>query len=325
MKVLVTGSTGFIGSQLCRALIVRGDAVRAFHRPSSSLAALESLPVEHVIGDILQPETLLAAMQGVEAVFHVAATLGRNAAIDPGYLATTQGTHNVWTAARQCGVRRLVHTSSVAALGVPSGNQPVDERHTWNIRPEWWDYGYAKYRAEMEVQRAVAGGLDAVIVNPAVVLGPGDLNRISGDIVVQIARRPLPVSVTGGLNVIHVDDVVAGHLAALECGRCGERYILSGENLTHQRFLTLIAQAVGVRPPRGALPGGLVRPLAVPLSWVESLASLPISGRDLWKAGRYFYFSNAKARSELGVALDLAATKAIQDAVVWYRKRGEIG
>jgi nucleoside-diphosphate-sugar epimerase len=141
--LILLRSTGFIGSQICRALAGRGEQVRAFHRPSSSLAALEGLEVEHALGDLEQPETLAAAMQGVEAVFHTAAKVGLREKSDFKTV-TVIGTRAVLEAARAAGVRRVVHTSSVAALGVPDRGSddlspiPMNEQHTWNYRPEWW-------------------------------------------------------------------------------------------------------------------------------------------------------------------------------------------
>ncbi len=235
MKILVTGSTGFIGGALCQALVAQGGhSVRAFHRVNSSLRLLEGLPVEHAIGDLTQPATLTAAMEGIEAVFHAAAWMGDS---EPGrlYAVTVEGTRAVLRAARQAGVRRLVHTSSVAALGVPPPHRVtlMDETHTWNIRPEQYPYGYAKYLAELEIQKEVAQGLDAVIVNPALVLGAGDIHRGSTSILLKVAQRKVGVTMEGGLNVVHIQDVVNGHLKALECGQTGERYILGGQNLSY--------------------------------------------------------------------------------------------
>ena len=325
--VLVTGASGFIGSQLCRALAGEGLRVRAFHRSSSSLVNLEGLAVEHAVGDINRPETLAEAMQGVEAVFHTAALLGWPRDPREMYAVTVEGTRNVLAAAREAGVRRVVHTSSVAALGVPDGprgGQPLlmDERHTWNFRPEWWRYGHAKYLAEMAVQEAVALGQDIVMVNPAVVLGPGDLNRVSGGILVKVAQRKVPVGAPGGLNVVHIEDVVRGHLAALSQGATGERYILGGENLPHMRFLQMAAEAAGVPAPRLAVPGGLARRLSTPVSLARRWLPLPVSGDALHRIGLYFYYDTTKARNALGLGDSLPARQAIVDAYTWFREHG---
>lgn len=344
MLALVTGSTGFIGSHLCRALLDAGWQVRALHRPTSSLAALEGLEVEHALGDITQPETLKPAMRGVEVVFHAAALLGRARRPEAMYAVTVGGTRNVLEAAAEAGVRRVVHTSSVAALGPPVALPPpahtssiqqqedpelargtsllMDENHSWNYRPEWWRYSHAKYLAEMEVQRKVACGLDVVIVNPSVVIGPSDLNRVSGDIVIKVAQRRVPVAISGGLNVIHIADTVRGHLAALERGRTGERYILAGENLSIARFLQLIAEEAGVPSPRVILPARLLRRLAAPAVLLGKALPLPVSGEILRQAGYYFWYDTQKAGQELGITGLMPARLAIRDALQWYRERG---
>ena len=328
MKILVTGSTGFIGSHLCQALVSAGENVRAFHRPSSSLEGLAGLAVERAIGDITRPDTLKPAMQDIEVVFHCAAMLGLPNDPDQMYKVTVQGTRNVMQAARRAGVRRLVHTSSVAALGVPLETQqaaspiPMDERHTWNFPPDRWRYGHAKYLAEMEVQFAVAQGLDAVIVNPAIVIGAGDLNRISGDTIIHLAQGHIPVAVAAGLNAIHIEDVVRGHLAALELGKTGERYILGAENLTLLQFLQIIAQVAGVNAPKISLPARLVRGLARPAQAAEKLLTLPVSSELLYKAGYFFYYDTRKAQKELGFCARLSVRRSVAEAYAWYLGQG---
>lgn len=320
MNVLVTGASGFIGGNLCRALVQAGHRVRAFHRASSVLTLLEGLDVEHAVGDLTQPETVARAMEGIEVVFHAAAWMGNS---DPGklYAVTVEGTRTVLRCAREAGVRRVVHTSSVAALGVPEYRSPfpINENHTWNYRPERYPYGYAKYLAELEVQRAVAQGLDAVIVNPALVFGAGDVYRQSRSLLRQVAARRFPFSVEGGLNVVHIDDVIEGHLAALEHGRTGERYILGGENLSLHAMLSLAASVVGVPPPTLVLPAGIVRAAAIPLNAFQRFLNLPVPVETLHLAGYYFYFDTTKARRELGIALERSARQAFADAWEWMR------
>ncbi len=339
LKVLVTGSTGFIGSNLCRALLAQGHQVRAFHRQTSQLTTLVGLEVEHAIGDITELDTLVKAMQGIEVVFHAAAQVGAPRDVRKMYTVTVGGTQRVLQAALKAGVRRVVHTSSVAALGLPEQAQRgfdkageaihqsliMDERHTWNNRPDWWFYGHAKYLAEMQVQKAVAQGLDVVIVNPAAVIGAGDINRVSGDVVVHAAQGHIPIAIPGGLNIVHISDVVRGHLAALANGRTGERYILGGENMTHRRFLQIVADVVGVHPPHFVVPMGLARLLIRPMSLVWKLLPLPLSGDDLHRIGYYFYYDTLKARLELGMKETLTARQAVIDAFTWYREQGVIG
>ncbi len=328
MDVLVTGSTGFVGSQLCRALAERGHRVRAFHRATSSLVGLEGLEVEHYLGDLTRPVTLSLAMQGVEAVFHTAALLGGVSDLRLYQAVTVAGTRAVMQAALAAGVRRVVHTSSVAALGVPetgpSGATPtlLDEHHTWNYIPERWPYGYAKYLAELEVQKAVAQGLEAVIVNPGYIQGAGDVYRQSSSLVLAVAEGRLAVTVTGGLNAVHIDDVVAGHLAALERGCPGERYILGGQNMTYTHLLALAAQATGVKAPAAQLPTGLVRLLAGPARWVRPFVKLPVGPELLALAGNYFYFDTRKAREVLALSEPRTIEDAIREAYEWSKREG---
>jgi dihydroflavonol-4-reductase len=329
MDILVTGSTGFVGSAICRALAAQGHRARAFHRATSSLRGLEGLAVEHFVGDLNQPESLAPAMQGAEAVFHVAAVLGGS---DPRRLeaVTVRGTRAVLQAARAAGVRRVVHTSSVAALGIPETgphagqSSPfalLDEHHTWNDKPAGWPYGYAKYLAELEVQAAVAEGLEVVIVNPGFILGAGDIYRTSGSLIAEVARGRIPVTVPGGLNVVHIDDVVDGHLAALERGCPGERYILGGQNMTHTHLLELAAEAAGVRAPTFEIPAGLVHLLQAPMRLAQPFIKAPISPEQLALAGLYFYYDTRKSHDQLGLPTPRPIEDAVREAYTWLTRK----
>ena len=336
MKILVTGSTGFIGSQLCRALVEQGHRVLAFHRSSSSLRGLEGIPgcheqlalsdvagcLEHVLGDLNQADTLAAALRDVEVVFHTAGLTNPGAQSARLYNVNVEGTRNLLQAAQTAGVRRVVHTSSVSAMGVPLlGSLPVDENHAWNFTPQDWPYGYSKYLAEMEVQKAVAAGLDVVIVNPSIVAGAGDLYNGPRSIVARAARRQVPFAVEGGLNVVHIADVVAGHIAAMQKGRRGERYLLCGQNLTHLEFIQAVSEQAGVPAPTLELPAGLVRALAGPLGALQSVIDLPVSASLLHLAGYHFYYNGDKARGELGLPEPRPAAAAVRDALAWLNEQ----
>ena len=320
MKALVTGSTGFLGSHICQALIERGWEVRAFHRPGSDLELIKNIPVEHAIGDITEPDCLGSALENVQVVFHTAAFLGGKTAHAPFQQVTVLGTRNILSAALKAGVERVVHTSSVAALGVPTllqqqGLSPelMDETHTWNYPAKRWPYGCAKYLAEIQVQKAVACGLDVVIVNPSQVLGAGDKNRRSDSIVTMVARRKIPFSVSGGLNLVHIDDVVQGHLAALDKGQRGERYILGGENITHTDLITRIASVANVHGPRLTLAGSLLRGLAGILSRFP-FRTLPFDPQQFYQAGYYFFYDTTKSKRELGLPKPQSISLAIREA-----------
>jgi dihydroflavonol-4-reductase len=326
MLALVTGSTGFIGSHLCRALLDAGYQVRAFHRRTSSLDLIQHLEVEHAIGDVTQPQTLSEALRKVDVVFHAASKVDYWRGPDGMYPITVGGTRNVLQAALDAGVQRVVYTSSVASLGVPDSNsvQLINENHVWNYRPEWWRYGHAKHLAEREVQTAVAQGLDAIIVNPSMVLGPGDANRISGEIVVQVARGIVRFGIPGGMNGIHIDDVARGQLLALEHGRTGERYILGGENDTFLHFIQKTAQVVGRRSPQLIIPSWILQPLASPLDFICRFIPMPVNGDLLRFTNHYLFYDTTKAQRELGFMAQKSIRQALQDAYDWYKNVGII-
>ena len=327
MRILVTGASGFIGSCLCRALCRQGHEVIALHRPTSLLAGLEGIPVQHRLGDMLDPSSLDAALPGVEVVFHTAAPMrpGRDpmATID----VHIRGTRNVLEAARRAGVRRLVHTSSVAALGVPDdtpSDSPetsplIDERHSWNYLPERWPYAFGKHASELEVRRAVEAGLEAVIVNPSAVFGAGDWYRTRRSLVAYAARgAPIPI-LPGGVNAVHIDDVIDGHLAALERGRPGERYILGGENLTLETMLRITAEVVGRRPSALRLPLRAVPLLRAMLEPLRTRLRLPIEPSLLWLAGYYFFYDTHKAQAELGLPAPRPYRLAAEETYAWLQ------
>ena len=324
MVVLVTGASGFVGSALCRALAQQGHHVRAFHRPTSNLLCLEGLLVEHAVGDILDPATLSPAVDGVELVYHTAAAMGPWKDPSANQRSHVVGTRNVLEACQAAGVRRVVHTSSVAALGLPdrgpAGWLPIDETHAWNLPDGRWPYGQAKHLSELEVLRAVREGLDAVIVNPSVVVGPGDLYRASSGVLPLLARGAWIPAVGGGVNVVSINDVVAGHQAAAERGRIGERYILSGEDLSIVRLLAISCEVAGRKPPRLVLPASLVRAAAGPVRLLEDRLRLPIGAELLVLAGRDFFYDRRKSRDELGLPQPVSYRHAAQQALAWYRE-----
>jgi len=329
MRILVTGSTGFIGSYLCRELIKKGHRVIAFHRSRSPRDLIKDLPVENAIGDITKPNTLIDPLKRVEVVFHTAAKLGKSTPEETNNV-TILGTRNVLNACLKSGVSRLIHTSSVAALGVPiypdipvnkTDITKLNENHSWNYRPEWWKYGSAKNQAEIEIQKAVSQGLDAVIVNPTLVIGAGDINRISGDIILRVARGQLRLATEGGLNVIHILDTIRGHILAMERGKTGERYILGNENLTHLEFLNKIARIVLASPPRIVIPGKALRLMSSTISAIERLFALPFAGEALHKAGYFFYYDSSKAERELGLMNEQSTDQAITESYLWYKEK----
>jgi dihydroflavonol-4-reductase len=324
MQALVTGATGFVGSNLAAALGARGDQVRAMRRNTSQLHALEGVPVEYVVGDILDPDSLTMAMQGCEVVFHVAAAAQYwRSGKETVYRVNVDGTRNVMQAALATGVERVVHTSSLAALGYPARGKLADESQAFPRELSWWPYGHSKYLAELEVRKAVEQGLPAVIVNPTIVIGPRDLNFISGSLVRASVKGQLRVVPPGGSNVVHVDDVVAGQLAAAERGRVGERYILGGENLSHWEIAMVMASVTGGSRPWLILPHWSLAPLACLVDAFNALSRRPplVAGEQIRLGGETFYVDSSKAVRELGLP-QTPFRRAASDAYAWYREHG---
>jgi dihydroflavonol-4-reductase len=301
--------------------------VRALHRPTSRLDALEGIPVEHALGDVNASDSLAQALHGCDVVFHVAAVADYwRQTLDQLYRVNVDGTRCVCKAALNARVKRLVFTSSIAALGISPGKL-ADEADTFNLAPERFRYGHSKFLAEQVIAEFVARGLDAVIVNPAIVLGPGDLNLISGSMVVEAARGHLPPFYPpGGTNYIHVNDVCAGHIAAAEKGRTGERYILGAHNLTTRQVMDTVCAVVGRPSPRFKLPAALINPLAVLLDITGKISPrpLPLSGEQLRLSAENIFVDSSKAIRELGLPQTPFRT-TVEETYTWYKQKGIIG
>jgi dihydroflavonol-4-reductase len=289
------------------------------------MAALEGIALERVVGDILDPGSLGAAMAGAERVFHAAAEAAhwRN----PAHLLDTavQGTRNVVEAAQAAGVRRLVLTSSVAALGVPAPGTLLDEQSEFNLPREEFLYGYAKRQAELAaLEVARRGGPEVVIVNPAGIMGPGDANRNTGTylLLLESIRRRAIVWTDGGAPFVHIDDVVEGHLAAMDRGRPGERYILNGENLEHRQVFNIIADITGGPRPWLKIPTALIGPAAWFLDGPARPLRLPIRGHTLRLSVHHIFADNSKSLRELGLPPPKPFRQAAQEAYDWYRAKG---
>jgi dihydroflavonol-4-reductase len=282
------------------------------------------LPVELLAGDILDPSSLERAMDGISLVYHAAAQSAYWRRPQDVLQSAVDGTRNVVRAARRARVKRLVLTSSVAALGVPAADKLLTEQDRFNLPAEQFLYGFSKWRSEEAAREEAGADLELVVVNPSIVLGAGDVNRISGSIILEAARGLAFVYTDGGVNYVHIDDVVAGHRAAAERGLPGHRYILGGENLTHRQALAEVARIVGRRPPWLRLPSGLVPPLAAVIDLVGRLVPTPLNGSQLRMSRHHLWVDIAKAESELGLAAPKPFSLAAQDAYDWYRAEGII-
>lgn len=320
MNILVTGATGFLGSHLAKALVAQGHTVRILRRQSSKLDALGDTPVEHVIGDLntVTPEMLM----GIDWVFHTAAVADYwRTAEDMIYKVNVEGTRQLLDAAQAAGVKRFIFTSSAAAIGFRHDGHTATEADSFDLRYRWLSpYGHSKHLAEQEVFKAIEQGLDAVILNPTVILGPGDINLISGSIVLEAAKGMLMVMPQqGGTNFIDVRDVVKMSLAAAEKGRCGERYLLGTINMTHKAMLKLTCSIVGAPMPKIPVPRLVMPAAARVVDLGRSLGiDIPADGNQIRMSARDIYFDCRKAWREL-VEPEISIQQSIADTYQWYK------
>ena len=322
---LVTGATGFVGSAVARALLATGHEVRVLARPNSNRRNLDDLSVEVAEGSLEDAASLARAAAGCRYLFHVAADY-RLWVTDPEAMrrANVEGTRLLMRAALDAGVDRVVYTSSVATLGlVPEG--PADETAPSRVEDMIGPYKRSKFEAEEVVRDLVSkGGLPAVIVNPSAPVGPRDRKPTpTGRLILEAARGQMPGYVDTGLNIVHVDDVAAGHLAAAEMGCVGERYILGGENLPLATILAEVARAAGQRAPRIRIPYAIAYSAAIGAELTARLrGNEPFITRDgVRMARKRMYFTSAKASRKLGYK-PRPARVAIADAVGWFKANG---
>jgi dihydroflavonol-4-reductase len=325
VRALVTGVSGFVGAAVARNLLQAGWQVRALLRASSDRRNVQGLAVECVEADLQQPASLPAALQGCEALFHVAAEY-RLWTREPAslYRSNVEGTRHLLTAAGESGIARIVYTSSVATLRLRADGAAAHESDIAQLDEMIGHYKRSKFLAEQWVQQAARDGLPVVIVNPSTPVGPGDVKPTpTGRLVLDAATGRMPAYVDTGLNIVHVDDVAEGHRLAWQHGRIGERYILGGTDLTLRQILQMIAQIVGRPAPRIRLPHALVLPVAY---IAEAFARLTggdtrISVDGVRMARHHMFFSSEKAARELGYQAR-APELAFRDAIEWFRAQG---
>ena len=326
MTTLVTGASGFVGAAVARQLLAQGHEVRALVRPGGDRRNLQGLALSLVEGDLGDPDSLRRAVAGCEWLFHIAADY-RLWVPDPQAMlrVNVAGTETLLKLAGDAGVKRIIYTSSVAALGLNQDRSPADEETRARLENMIGHYKRSKFIAEQAVRKLVATqGLPVVIANPAAPLGPRDVKPTpTGRIVLDTLRGKMPAYVDTGLNVVHVDDVARGHLLAFEKGEPGERYILGGENMTLKAILDGVCACAGLAPPRIRLPRAPLYPVAwLAESWAKlSGTTPPVTVDGLRMAGKFMHFSSAKARQALGYQ-PRPARHAIEDAVAWFRDNG---
>ena len=327
MRALVTGATGFVGAAVARALLKQEWQVRALARPGSDRSNLSGLSVQVCEGDLKQPESLAAALKDCEALFHVAADYRLGVRdTDQLYRTNVEGTRAILAAANAAGVKRIVYTSSVAAVGIPKDGTPGAEETPVALENMIGHYKRSKFLAEQVAREAARTGTPVVIVSPSTPVGPGDVKPTpTGQLVLDAAAGRMPAYVDTGLNIVHVDDVAAGHLLAYQHGKPGERYILGGQDMTLRQILREISALVGRRPPTIRLPYGVVLPMAYVAEGWAKLTGL--SGRltleSVRMSRKHMFFSSEKAVRELGYTYR-APVLAFEDAIRWFRDSGRL-
>ena len=324
--VLVTGASGFVGSAVVRALLGAGYPVRALVRAGSPRGNVATLPIETTEGDMRDPVSVDRAMARVRFVMHVAADYRLwSADRDEIRRNNLVGTTTIMAAALRHGVERIVYTSSVAALALRPDGRAADESTALAEAKAIGAYKRSKVAAQDVVEAMIAkNGLPAVIVNPSTPIGPRDIRPTpTGRIIVEAASGRMPGYVDTGLNLVHVDDVAAGHLAALVRGTIGQRYILGGQDVLLADMLRDIALIVGRKPPRLRLPRRLLFPAAAVAEFIAGRTGRePFLTLDGLRMAKYrMFFTSAKAARDLGYSARPYAL-GLQDAVAWFRASG---
>lgn len=327
MITLVTGATGHLGANLVRALLEKGEKVRALVRQPEN-KELEGLNVELAIGDITDSESLKKAVKGCERVFHLAAFVSIRSGDRPKlYDINVLGTRKIMQVCREAGVKKVVHCSSLGAVGINPNGASTEE---WSVSPyeETTDYEISKTFAELEVYKEIAKGLPATIVCPSGIVGPYDFKpSLLGNTILEFAQGKMRGYIEGGFDFVPMRDVVQGALLAMEKGKVGERYLLTGEELTIEQTLIYLEELTGVKRPKLKIPIGLMQNIAVVKDWIlrkffpNVIPRFNYHSIRLLRSGKHG--DNSKAVEELGLQ-PTPVKEAYREAVEWFRENNQI-
>ena len=325
MAILVTGATGFLGSHVARKLVERGERVRILLRKTSRTSNIEDIDAERAYGDILDIDSVKEALKGCDTLYHIAGIVSSRKS-DYGRMEeiNVKGTFNVFSSALEAGVKKAVYTSSVAAIGVDPNGGIANEETPFTLEPMGIQYLNTKYYAEKEALKFYQKGLPLVIVNPSIVIGPGDIYLSSTALIVWYCKGKFPGYMDGGVNVVDVEDVAEGHILAAEKGRVGERYILGNKNLSIMECFSLLERVTGIPSPKRKVPyfvaltAGFIRERIIRVS----SPSFVLQDVDSAKAGRlYWYFDSSKAVRELGFP-QTPVEESLKKTIKWFRDNG---
>ncbi len=333
MKILITGATGFVGTQLTQRWLDEEHEIRILRRSHSDISKLEEVQkskglkskglLEHHIGDIIDPKSLLKATQGVSVVCHLAGVVGYSKAMRATMeKVNVYGTQNVINACLKNNVQRLIHMSSVVAVGASfKPHSPLNEESFYNLSHLNLSYFETKRQAEQLVVQAVQQHqLNAVILNPSTIYGPGDAKKGSRGIQLKIAKGQFPFYTSGGVNVVSVEDVIHVISSALHKGQPGERYIISGENMLIKELFQAIAKEAGTSPPSIYLPNPVVHAIGCAGDLLEKVGKRgPLNSENAWASTLYHWFDSTKAQKEFDFK-PRPSQEAIAQSVQWIKE-----
>lgn len=323
MKILLTGATGFIGGALAIRLLEMGYSIRLLVRSKEAAELWSKRGADVVRGDITNIDDCKKATDSVHSVFHLAGLVGYSKAMHQQMvMVNVMGTQNILDAAIYSGVQKFIHMSSVTAIGASfDGKTPLTEDSEYNLSHLNLGYFETKRKAEQIVLDAARDGkIHALCLNPSTVYGAGDAQKGSRKTQLKVARGKFPFYTSGGVNVVHVDDVINTFYKAWESGKSGERYIVAGDNITIKELFTKIAKAAGVRPPYIYLPNFVVHALGKIGDALEAQGKRgPINSENAWTSTMFHWFDSSKAQKELGLK-PRPCEEAIGDSIAWIKE-----
>jgi dihydroflavonol-4-reductase len=326
MKIFLTGATGFVGHHVARAAAAEGAELRMLVRKTSNLKNLEGIRGETHVGDLSEPELIRPALEGCDAVMHVAADyrlwIPRP---DEMYKANVEGTRELLRLAREAGVRRVVYTSSVATMHFRTDGIVINEDTPVSIKDMVGHYKRSKFLAEREAIKAAQAGQQVMILNPTTPIGPNDLKPTpTGRIFVDFLKGKFPAYMDTGLNLVDVGEVARTHVAALTVGTPGKRYILGGENLTLKQILDKMSAITGIPSPTVKIPFGV----AATYAFFEEMITGRMRGKEpratlqeVRMGRKKMFASSARAQQELDFRI-VPVYPAMRAAIEWFRANG---